>query len=142
MILLFLNSSQSFPSRRNIIKKKKKMKCTQLVPKTFTLYQNIENVLIVKFSLNFRNKSSRSNLLVFKEELQCYFIFPRNQVFCLKRVTTQRTSNYHKRKYFVLKCSASVLLTNAFKTVFVVLYFVLVTELFPNIKIPGFYTLT
>ena len=80
--------------------------------------------------------------MVFKEELQCYYVFVRNQVFFIKPLTTWRTSNYHTREYFLLKYCTSVLLTNAFKTVLVVLYFVLVLELFPNIKRPGFYTFT
>lgn len=80
--------------------------------------------------------------MVFKEELQCYSVFLRNQVFCLKPLTTWRTSNYDTREYFFLKYSTSVLLTNAFKTAFLVSYFILVIELFPNIKRPGFYTLT
>ena len=80
--------------------------------------------------------------MVFKEELQCYSVFLRNQVFCLKPLTICRTSNYDTREYFFLKYSTSVLLTNAFKTAFVVSYFILVIELFPNIKRPGFYTLT
>ena len=77
-----------FQKKHNQTNKQTKMKWIWLVPKTSTLYKNIENVLTVTFSLNFRSKSSRSNLMVFKEELQCYSVFLRNQVFCLKRLTT------------------------------------------------------
>ena len=86
------------------------------------------------FALTFRSKSSCSNLMVFKEELQCYSVFPRHHAFCLKRFTTWRTSNYHKKEYFLLKYCKSILPTNAFETVVLVFYFVLNIELFPNIK--------
>ena len=78
----------------------KTIKHTWLIPKTTTSFWDLENFLNVKFSFSFMSKSSCSNIMVFKQELQCYSVFSRNQVFFLKRLTTWKTSNYHRTKHF------------------------------------------
>ena len=39
-------------------------------------------------------------------------MFPRNQVFCLKKLKTLTSSNYHRVKYFFLKFGTRFLLSN------------------------------